>query len=134
MQKTTMVLWNKFESYDRSQEFFSWACGVARFEVRNFIRQQGRDRHSFSDELTELLIESHVDQSDTLDRQSELLTECIKKLNEPDRDLMERCYRDDCSIPDVAASLGRSTHSIHNSLRRIRRLLYQCVSRSLAME
>src|SRR5687767_4268119 len=57
-QQTAVILWNKFDGFDRSRSFFSWACGVARFEVANFLRARGRQRLYFSDDLNLLLIEA----------------------------------------------------------------------------
>ena len=36
-QQTTIVLWKKFDTYRTDQPFISWAFGVARFEVANFL-------------------------------------------------------------------------------------------------
>ena len=57
-QQTTLILWNKFDDYDRSRSFLSWACGVARLEVCNFLRSRGRQRLYFSDDLNLLLAEA----------------------------------------------------------------------------
>ena len=56
----------------------------------------------------------------------------MKKLRERDQDLLETCYGRSIGIRDVARARGRSAQSIHNSLRRIRRALFECVRRSLA--
>jgi hypothetical protein len=45
---------------------------------------------------------------------------------------LETCYGGSVCIHDVAGRLGRSTQSIHNSLRRIRRVLFECVRRKIA--
>ena len=134
MQRTTLVMWRKFKTYDRTKSFVGWASGVARYEVSNFFRQRGRDKMSFSDELAEVLIDSHAENANELDEQTEVLAQCMKKLSDSDRQLMQRCYQKDHSVPEIAAALGRSTQSIHNSLRRIRELLYQCVSKSTAAD
>lgn len=134
MQRTVLVLWNKFAAYDRSKSFFAWACGVGRFEAKNFLRQRNREMLSFSDQLAEMLVDSHIEQRAELQQQTELLNQCIEKLNHTDRSMMEQCYQDDRSVAQVAESLGRSTQSIYNSLRRIRNILHQCVSKSLQLE
>jgi RNA polymerase sigma-70 factor (ECF subfamily) len=134
-QQTSLVLWDKFDQFDPSKSFLAWACGVARFEVSNFIRHRGRRRLYFSDELCQMLIDAHEE----LDRDPEdsqrrraALAACLKKLRQGDQELVDACYERSARIPDVAGRWGRSTQSIHNSLRRIRRTLFECVSRSLA--
>ena len=43
-QRCSLLLWRKFSRFDREGSFLSWACGVALYEVRNFLRVAGRDR------------------------------------------------------------------------------------------
>src|SRR5215472_639653 len=57
-QQTSLVLWDKFDQFDPSRSFAGWACGVARYEVLNFLRARSRDRLYFSDELSLALIEA----------------------------------------------------------------------------
>jgi RNA polymerase sigma-70 factor (ECF subfamily) len=134
-QQTSLVLWDKFDVFDPSKNFIAWACGVARYEVLNFLRSRNRQRLYFSDNLAMILIDAHEDfgeepQEDRLIA----LSECMKKLRPTDRELLDACYGRSARIPEVADDWGRSSQSIHNSLRRIRRSLFECVSRSLAKE
>jgi RNA polymerase sigma-70 factor (ECF subfamily) len=134
-QQTSLVLWDKFDLFDSSKSFLAWACGVARFEVSNFLRSRSRHRLYFSDELSMMLIEAHeeLEQEPLADRRN-ALAECIKKLRERDQRLLDACYARSARILEVARGWGRSSQSIHNSLRRIRRTLFECVSRTLAHE
>jgi RNA polymerase sigma-70 factor (ECF subfamily) len=132
-QQTSLVLWDKFEQFDSSRSFVAWACGVARYEVLNFLRTRSRHRLYFTDELNLALIEAqeHLEQ-EQLEERRDALAGCMKKLRERDKDLLEACYGRSTGIPEVARDRGRSTQSVHNSLRRIRRALFQCVRRTLA--
>src|SRR5262249_37112199 len=58
-QQTSLVLWDKFDQFDCSKSFINWACGVARYEVLNFLRSRSRKRLYFSDELNLALVEAH---------------------------------------------------------------------------
>jgi RNA polymerase sigma-70 factor (ECF subfamily) len=131
-QQTSLVLWEKFDRYDPEKRFLSWACGVARFEVLNFLRGRGRRRLVLCEELAELLIEAHDDRESELaeDRRA-ALADCLKNLGPKDVKLLDDCYGRPARIPDVAREWGRSSQSIHNSLRRIRQALFECVRRSL---
>lgn len=131
-QQTTVVLWRKFAEFDQSRTFFSWACGVARFEVANFLRARGRQRLYFSDTLNLMLIEAGEQlSSDESEARRAALTDCIAKLRQRDRELLQDCYSDESKVPDVAKRFGRSPQSIHNSLRRIRRSLFACIRQTL---
>jgi RNA polymerase sigma-70 factor (ECF subfamily) len=131
-QQTSLVLWDKFDRYERGKNFLPWACGVARFEVMNFLRHRSRHRLYFSDELGMMLIEAHEDlELERTEARRRALTECMKKLSPRDGKLLDDCYGRPARIPEVARLWGRSSQSIHNSLRRIRQALFHCVNRSL---
>jgi RNA polymerase sigma-70 factor (ECF subfamily) len=134
-QQTSLVLWDKFEQFDRGKSFINWACGVARYEVLNFLRSRSRKRLYFSDELNLALVEAHESlEQEQLEERRTVLQVCMKKLRQKDRELLEACYERSASLREVAEREGRSTHSIHNSLRRIRRVLFECVQRGMARE
>jgi len=132
-QQTSLVLWDKFDQFDPSRTFVGWACGVARYEVLNFLRARSRDRLYFSDELSLALIQAQETmEQERLEERRVALAGCMHKLRERDKSLLEACYGPSSGIREVARARGRSPQSIHNSLRRIRRALFECVRRSLA--
>jgi RNA polymerase sigma-70 factor (ECF subfamily) len=134
-QQTSLVLWDKFALFDASKSFIAWACGVARFEVSNFLRSRSRQRLLFSDDLAMILIDAHEELGDELlEERRTALAECMKRLRPRDQQLLDACYGRSARIPEVAQGWGRSSQSVHNSLRRIRRTLFECVNRSLAHE
>jgi RNA polymerase sigma-70 factor (ECF subfamily) len=134
-QQTTLILWKKFGDFDRQRSFFSWACGVARLEVANFLRARGRQRLYFSDNLNLLLIEAQAEMDDEeLADRRDALARCVEKLRQRDRELLTECYGNSSGVPEAADWRGRSPQSVYNSLRRIRRALFECVARALAQE
>jgi RNA polymerase sigma-70 factor, ECF subfamily len=134
-QQTSLVLWDKFPQFDPNRSFIGWASGVARYEVLNFLRARSRNRLYFSDALNLALIEAHESfEAELLVDRREALAGCMNKLRDRDRELLDACYGRSICIQELATSFGRTTHSIHNSLRRIRRSLFECVRRSLAQE
>ena len=131
-QQTTAVLWKKLDGFDRSRSFFAWACGVARLEAANFLRARGRQRLYFSDELNLMLAEAQEElPGDELEERREALARCVERLRQRDRQLVDECYAGDGGVNAAAVRYGRSPQSVHNSLRRIRRALFECVERSL---
>jgi RNA polymerase sigma-70 factor (ECF subfamily) len=134
-QQTSLILWKKFDEFDRQRSFFSWACGIARLEVINFLRSRGRRRLYFSDELNLLLIEAHEDLDDgEIAERRDALAKCITKLRERDRELLMECYHDGSGVNQAAGRRGRSPQSVFNSLRRIRRGLFACITHTLSLE
>jgi RNA polymerase sigma-70 factor (ECF subfamily) len=132
-QQTSLVLWDKFEQFDQAKRFINWACGVARFEILNFLRSRSRNRLYFTDEVNLVIIEAQAAfEDERLEERRDALAVCIKKLRQRDQELLETCYGRSVRVQEVARVRGRSTQSIHNSLRRIRRALFRCVRRSVA--
>jgi RNA polymerase sigma-70 factor (ECF subfamily) len=131
-QQTALVLWNKFGQFDRSRDFFAWACGVARGEVANFARHRARQRLYLAADINLLLVEAHAEFADAeRDDRRVALSLCVGKLPAPDRDLLAECYREPDGVFDAAGRRHRSIHSVYNSLRRIRKALYDCVNRTM---
>ncbi len=134
-QQTALVLWKKFGEFDRRQSFFAWACGVARLEVANFLRGRSRQRLYFSDDLNLLLIEAQAGLADEeLESRRAALAGCVEKLRQRDRELLHECYAGPAGVHEAARRRGRSPQSVYNSLRRIRRALYECIARTIAHE
>jgi RNA polymerase sigma-70 factor, ECF subfamily len=133
-QSTSLVLWKKYGEFDPSKSFMAWACGIARFEASNFLRARGRMRLYFSDDLALKLVDAQEASANVKeDDRRVALEECTKHLRARDRELLDTHYGQSLRIPQIAACKGRSTHSIHNSLRRIRRALFECIQRRLAL-
>jgi RNA polymerase sigma-70 factor (ECF subfamily) len=134
-QRTALILWTKFGEFDRRLSFFAWACGVARLEVANFLRGRSRQRLYFSDDLNLLLIEAQAGMADEEQQdRREALAQCLEKLRQRDRELLTECYGDAAGVHQAATRRGRSPQSVYNSLRRIRRALYECIARTIAHE
>jgi RNA polymerase sigma-70 factor, ECF subfamily len=131
-QRTCLVLWKKFDQFDPRQSFFAWACGVARFEAYNFLKQHRRYRARFSDAFARRLAEFQVHSpSDDIAIQQTALPQCIDELPPSQRELLMLCYGEDQRVADVAAKLGRPVCGVHNSLRTIRAKLMECIERAI---
>jgi RNA polymerase sigma-70 factor (ECF subfamily) len=132
-QLTTLALWKRFDSFDATRGFLPWACGVARLEAATWLRKRARDRLCFSDDLTNLLIDAFagIDAAEIDDRHA-ALPHCLDKLPEADRRLVAECYDRDTEVATVADRMGRSPPSVHNTLRRIRRILFESIERAVA--
>ena len=133
-QQTSLVLWDKFDQFDPSQELHR--LGLRRGPVRGLELppRRSRQRLYFSDELSLMLIDAHEELEQERRRGAARGPgRCLKKLRprRPGacRRLLRARRRGSRRSP---TRWGRSTQSIHNSLRRIRRTLFECVSRSLA--
>ena len=135
-QQTALVLWNKFGEFDRGRDFFAWACGVARGGGRELrapagppaalpvCRREpapGRGPRGMTDQRTG----RPAGRADPVRREA-----ARSRPGAAHRVLPRRADRR--GVHAAADRRSRSSHSVYNSLRRIRKALFDCISRTLA--
>ena len=130
-QDTSVVLWEKFDSYEPGTNFRAWACRIAFFQVQNHRRATGRLR-SLSDEAFSAVAADALAMVEDRDIRGDALTECLEKLPERDRRLLEQKYFGQLTTAQIAEQWSQSTHSIYRSLSRIHGKLLHCMRRALA--
>lgn len=62
------------------------------------------------------------------------LGKCRSKLNDEERNMLDRRYAPDATTQSVADDLGRSSRSIYRVLDRIHQSLYECIRREMTAE
>lgn len=134
MQEVSVVLWEKFDSFRDGADFKAWAFGVARFEVLAWLRDRGRDRLVLDEEVVTKIAEETTAEEPHLARQREALEHCLKKVPGDQRDLLMRAYQPESSIQEVAQGSGRSVAGFYQWLHRMRRMLLECIRRTLTQE
>jgi len=134
MQEVAVVLWRKFDVGMDSQSFCRWAFGVARMEALAFRRDRARDRHTFGNEVFELLSQTVVNYSSALEAERRALDLCLKKLPEDQRQIIQNAYAPGVKIDQLANQMGRTAMSLYKTLYRIRLTLMDCTRRVLATE
>jgi RNA polymerase sigma-70 factor (ECF subfamily) len=134
LQDTNVVLLRKAAEFSPGTDFWAWASVVAKYQVLTHAKRVGRDRLVFDDGLL-AAIANDVDKiADTVDARREALSQCLRALPEPQRQLLEMRYSIDYSVPKMAAALGRPEGSIRQTLYRIRQSLMACVESRLSIE
>jgi len=133
-QRSSILLWNKFSIYDPERPFLPWACSLAHYEVRNFIRSTNRDRLQFDDELIDKLADARSSQVDNGDERLEVLRKCVQSLKQAERDLINVAYHGDTTIKEFVESTGGATQTLYNRISLVRRKLLNCVNRKLAQQ
>ncbi|MGB0153214.1 MAG: sigma-70 family RNA polymerase sigma factor [Verrucomicrobiales bacterium] len=134
MQEVATMLWRKFGQLNSPENFRPWAFGVARFEALAFRRDKARDRHVFGEELMGLLEKEAQQHSEKSVPEARALEECLTKLPQKQRTLVESAYEPGTQIDELAQSLGRTPMSLYKALHRIRLALAECIENSLKRE
>ncbi|MEM9943543.1 MAG: sigma-70 family RNA polymerase sigma factor [Planctomycetota bacterium] len=126
-QKTSLVLWEKRDRYDARSSFFTWACGVAYNEIRNYVRTRQRDRLHFDAQLLDLLAKESEQEDEVTQIRLNALRECLKRLSDVQRQLVRQCYVDVASITSVAQEQGINRGALYKQLARIKQKLLSCI-------
>ncbi len=133
LQDASVALWKRRDAYDRSRDFFPWACGVALIEVLRYRRKMATDRLQFDDALINTLSMEYLERSDDVEVRQAALADCLKKLSGHDYWLITSRYSVGTRVPELAASIGRPASTVYSALARIREVLHRCVERTLAL-
>ncbi|MBI1373129.1 MAG: sigma-70 family RNA polymerase sigma factor [Phycisphaera sp.] len=121
-----------FESYDPQRSFTGWALGIARFRVLNHFRTARRDRHVFGDAALERLAEACAGLESQTGPYREALGQCLDKLPERQRQMIELRYVESVARRDVAERFGVTPAALGMALHRIRGALAECIESSVA--
>ena len=131
-QQTCLLLWENWERFDLSRDFFPWACGFAHNQIRSYFRTKNRSRIQLDADVIESLaepaIEVHRD-----NRYTDALRDCLQQLPKRSRDAVEGFYGGK-SVALVAREQDSTSNAIYKLLRRVRTILRDCVSDKLASE
>jgi RNA polymerase sigma-70 factor (ECF subfamily) len=136
LQEASLVMWDKFHERRPPDDFVAWGCRIAYFKVLDFSKKRQRCRVRFSQQLLERVAETAIEQAGALqlEERREALAGCIEKLAPRDRDLLGRRLAAGATTETTAAAVGRSVEAVYKALARIRKALFDCVTRSLAQE
>lgn len=134
LQRASVLMWQKFDTFEPGSDFVAWASTIAFYEARNFQRLASRSPYQFDEALLATLSAERLDDLPEQDRRMEALDVCLKKLGTTERELVQAVYQDKQSIKDLASRIDRAPQTLYNKLNVIRRVLAECVQRRLAGE
>ena len=116
-----------FERYDHARPFAGWAIGVARNQVRLYLRRKSSDPHIFDDDALDLLVEAFSRVKPDFEHQLTRLDECVSRLDDRARQICEYRYAHDMKPAAIAAELNMTPNTVAKSLQRIREQLKTCI-------
>ena len=134
-QEVCVVLWREHETFALGTDFVKWASVIAHNQVRKFRRQARRPGFQLSDATLDKIAVEAAHRADLFDYRRDALRRCIGKLTPSDRELVERCYSEAAgSFKSAADDLDRPLNTVYKALNRIRRVLHECIDRTLSAE
>lgn len=135
LQRTSIVLWRKFDQFDPSTNFVRWAYAVAYLEALKYLKQEGRRQQVFREAVLEKLAHDRVTHSDLLENRHYAFDDCVAQLSPSDREIIEHYYyQGKKTAAEVALELNRPTNTILKALVRIRGSLHRCIDEAVSSE
>ena len=131
-QDVALILWKKFDQYDRGRSFGAWARGIAVRRVLQSFAGSKRIPVPLSPEAIEAVAAVYEEAVSPLDEE-EALNHCLDQLPEKSRYLVAMRYERGMKLREMADYLCRSLDSVHKALSRIRVGLRKCIEKQLAV-
>lgn len=130
MQDTIIRLWTKFPSFEPGTNFAAWGIAVARFVVLEHQKKDKGNFIHFNSQALENLSEP-FELFEDLDDRVEALRNCLKKLPEKQREMIQMHYAQKLSIKGIALQIGRPIHGMYKAMTKIHYALQECIERAL---
>lgn len=137
-QEALVIAYEKMDEFDEKRDFGAWVRGIARNLVINERRKDARRRRILSDNLTEVLVASTSvpeyeleEKGDRAQAKVSALRDCLKRVPEKSRSLVQAKYEEDLSAPDIASKLDMTSAAVRKSLERVRAALRKCMEERL---
>ncbi len=127
LQEISMVVVRKYSDYDKSRPFIAWVIGIASTEVMAYRRHLSTESRLFDEATIEQLTRVFVETANQLDPLAEALEDCVKRVPERSRRLLELRYVNDLRYEQMADTLGASVTSIKVAMHRLRANLRTCI-------
>ena len=135
LQETSLVLWRKWDQFDRDREFLPWACGIARLQVLRFVREHRSERLHLNElvlaEIAEFAEKKLLSMA-RVETRLEMLNACVQELDENLRNVIEDRYLRSLATKSIAKNSGKPLVTIYKTLARARVQLMNCVNRKIA--
>ncbi len=135
-QNTCVAALRKLQDFhyvgqEPDEAFVRWVCTIARYEVLLYYRSRRKGKLAFSTEMIEQLAETQIEQSEQIQDRLEALNECIEKLGEKEKSILQMRYGNNISVEEIGNRVGRTANGIYKALERIRSRLLLCIQANL---
>ena len=129
LQNVAVAVFEGFDRYDADRPFVPWAIGVARNQVRLYLRRRARDRHTFDNDALDRVAAAFGRVVEADHDQLAQLGECLQAIKGRVREICDLRYREDLKPAAIAARMGMQANAVSKVLQRARDQLRQCLER-----
>lgn len=132
LQEAFLAIYRELANYRRGSNFVAWASTMARYAALTHRKRRQREsdaltkgREGIMDRLAEHAMSGGL--LDELEVKSAALLECVKRLPEHARDMIDMRYFKGLQIGQIAEQRNGTASAIAVALHRIRLMLVECV-------
>lgn len=132
LQETAVAVLESADRYDPSRPFIAWALGIARNQIRMFLRRDGQEPLIFDEAVISQLADSFeaIDSHDV--HRLSFLRDCLQRLDTRERLLVQLRYAEDLKPAAIGEQLGMAANTVSKALQRLRDQLRVCIDRAAA--
>lgn len=135
LQDVSAAMWNKFSEYKSGTDFAAWGLTFARYAaLKHHQKIRAAGRVTFSDTLLETLAQDAAAAAPQASHRQEALRECLAKLPERTRALVELRYQPGATLRSAAEGAQLSVEAAYKALNRTHEALIECIQRVLASQ
>ncbi|MEM9185338.1 MAG: sigma-70 family RNA polymerase sigma factor [Planctomycetota bacterium] len=131
LQDTNVALWRKSHQFQLGTNFSAWSRKVAFWEVRAYLRDRKRDRHVFTAELVEQLMQREEEEDPAEVEVRVALRHCLQSVSASNREMLRLRYEEGLAITALAEQVQKTPSAVKVGLMRIRRALMECIQRQI---
>jgi RNA polymerase sigma-70 factor, ECF subfamily len=133
-QDACLKILEKWRDYDAARPMVPWACGIAQNMARKFYERNRRRGFPLSEIAIAAVSETQHRLGAEVNLRLQKLPDCLQKLSEEQRLLLDQCYAQQGSIRAVAAAFDLDPNTVYKRLERIRRNLFECIELAMTKE
>lgn len=130
-QETMVVAWRRIDDYDRSLPFGPWLRGIARNLILAHYRKHAAAPQWCTPELLEGIDRRFEALSakagDSFRDRIETLLDCVRKLSDRLRDVIEMTYSRGMNHREIALATNEQESTIRKRAQRAREALHDCL-------
>jgi RNA polymerase sigma-70 factor (ECF subfamily) len=134
LQRASMLMWQKFDSFKSGTDFMAWASTICFYEAKYFQRTASRPAAHFDEDLLALLSAERAEDLKQHEWRMEALETCLASLREEERSLLRTSCAGHGDITELAKRMGRAPRTLFNKLALLRKMLADCVMNRLHKE
>lgn len=132
VQRTFVTAWEKLETYKPQGFLLAWLKGIAKNVILQQYRENSRVHTHEADELEALICGKFIDLNDADEEDTEQemlpqLLQCLEKLDERSRAMLEKHHAERIPLAKLAQQYKKKVGALSALLQRIRKKVRGCM-------